>query len=112
MRALRGAVIGLLHVPPTLSALHATSAVNYFCHRGTNRRYETGEGSTNNAVLGILVLGEGEGWHNNHHRCPGAARAGFFWSEFDPIYYLLKVLAWLGIAWDLHEVPEEVRHAP
>ena len=47
----------------------------------------------------------GEGWHNNHHHFPGAARQGFYWWEIDLTYYGLRVLAWLGVIWDLKEPP-------
>jgi stearoyl-CoA desaturase (delta-9 desaturase) len=40
-----------------------------------------------------------------------AARQGFYWWEIDITYYLLKVLAALGIIWDLKPVPHEVRDA-
>ena len=44
----------------------------------------------------------------NHHYYPGAARQGFYWWEFDPTYYLLKVLSWIGLVRDLRPVPERV----
>jgi stearoyl-CoA desaturase (delta-9 desaturase) len=44
-----------------------------------------------------------EGWHNHHHY-PIAARNGFFWWEYDVTYYVLKVLQWLGVIWDLNEL--------
>ena len=91
-----------------LLALHAASAVNYYCHKGKNRRYETHDRSTNNFVLGVLTFGEG--WHNNHHHYPGTARAGFFWWEVDVFYYILKMLSWLGVVWDLREVPNRVKY--
>lgn len=87
--------------------LNATSAVNYFCHRGTNRRYPTNDDSTNRPLLSFFILGEG--WHHNHHYSPGSARCGFLWYEFDFIFYVLKVLSWLRIVWDLKEAPGEVR---
>jgi stearoyl-CoA desaturase (delta-9 desaturase) len=37
-----------------------------------------------------------------------AARAGFYWWELDLTYYVLRVLALLGIVWDLHPVPAKV----
>ena len=91
-----------------LFALHAASAVNYYCHKGKNRRYQTQDRSTNNVLLGILTFGEG--WHNNHHHYPGTARAGFFWWEIDIFYYVLKILSRLGIVWDLREVPKAVKY--
>ncbi|HEX7296792.1 MAG TPA: acyl-CoA desaturase [Pyrinomonadaceae bacterium] len=91
-----------------LLALHAASAVNYYCHKGKNRRYQTQDRSTNNVLLGVLTFGEG--WHNNHHHYPGTARAGFFWWEIDIFYYVLKILSWLGLVWDLREVPNAVKY--
>jgi stearoyl-CoA desaturase (delta-9 desaturase) len=86
--------------------LNITSAVNYVCHRFGSRRYDTDEGSRNNIIVAILSWGEG--WHNNHHRYPVAARAGFAWYEIDVNYYLIRALAALGIVWGVREVPARV----
>lgn len=86
--------------------LNSASAVNYFCHKFGSRRYPTRDRSTNNAWVAFLTLGEG--WHNNHHFFPQAARAGFFWWEVDVVYGMIKVLAWLGIVWDVRGVPHSV----
>ena len=86
-----------------------TSAVNYFCHKGGKRQYETNDYSTNRPVLSFFILGEG--WHNNHHFYPRSARAGFFWYELDFIFYVLKVLSWFGFIWDLKPAPEAVKRA-
>lgn len=87
-----------------LIALHSTSAVNYFCHCGRSRRFRTPDASANNWFLAVLLFGEG--WHNNHHEYPGAARAGFRWYEVDLIYYVLKAISWTGLIWNMHEVPD------
>ena len=50
----------------------------------------------------------GEGWHNNHHRYMKSVRQGFYWWEIDPTYYLLKMLSWLRIVWDLRTVPPDI----
>jgi len=84
-----------------LTALHVTSAVNYFGHRGRRRPFDVGDDSSNSILLAILFLGEG--WHNNHHRFPSAARAGLRWWEVDVLYYVLKLLSWTGLIWDLRE---------
>ena len=89
-------------------ALHMASGINYFCHKGNNRRYETNDGSTNSLVMALLTFGEG--WHNNHHHYPNTARAGFFWWEWDPVYYTLRVLAWTGLVWDVRGVPDRVKY--
>jgi stearoyl-CoA desaturase (delta-9 desaturase) len=85
-------------------AIHAPALVNYFCHRGGKRRFETPDGSTNSWLLALLFWGEG--WHNNHHHFPGAAHAGLRWYEIDLAYYVIKILSWLGLVWDLRVVKE------
>jgi stearoyl-CoA desaturase (delta-9 desaturase) len=53
----------------------------------------------------------GEGWHNNHHYFQSAARQGFFWWEVDITYYILKMLSWCGIVWNLRGVPDKMLHS-
>jgi stearoyl-CoA desaturase (delta-9 desaturase) len=83
------------------------SAVNYFGHKRWTRRYDTSDNSANNPLVAILSLGEG--WHNNHHHYPAACHAGFFWWEIDILYYEIRLLAWLGLVWDLKMVPTRAR---
>jgi stearoyl-CoA desaturase (delta-9 desaturase) len=33
-------------------------------------------------------------------------RQGFFWWEVDITYYLLKMMSWTGLIWDLRPVPK------
>jgi len=82
--------------------MHAVSAVNYFCHRSGRRAFATRDRSTNNLLVALLTFGEG--WHNNHHRFPRAARAGVQWWELDPIYYVIRLCAAMGIVWDVREI--------
>lgn len=86
--------------------LHFTSAVNYVCHRWGTRRFETGDDSRNNWLVALITWGEG--WHNNHHYYPASARAGFYWWELDANYWLIRLLAAIGLVWDVREVPERV----
>ena len=86
---------------------HGTVTINSFDHMIGTRRYDTPDTSRNNAVLALITLGEG--WHNNHHHYAVTARQGFFWWEIDITYYLLKILSWLDIVWDLRQLPENVR---
>jgi len=87
----------------TIVLFHATCTINSLAHLFGRRRFETKDESRNNWLLALLTFGEG--WHNNHHYCPGATRQGFYWWEIDLTYYGLKLLAWLGIIRDLHPVP-------
>jgi len=50
----------------------------------------------------------GEGWHNNHHRFAVSARQGFYWWEIDISYYILKLMAKVGIIYDLNPVPRRI----
>lgn len=93
----------------TVVLTHATLTINSLAHRWGKRRYATRDDSRNNWLLALLTLGEG--WHNNHHHFPGSARQGFFWWEIDISYYLLRLLALLGIVSELRNVPEAVRNA-
>lgn len=83
-----------------------TFAVNSIGHLWGRQRFATGEGSRNNAVLGYLAMGDG--WHNNHHRAPYSARHGFAWYEFDMSYQFIRLLALLGLAWDVKQPPPEL----
>jgi len=85
---------------------HVTFAVNSVGHTLGSRRYETNEESTNSLLLALLT--GGEGWHNNHHRYPNSERQGFYWWEIDPTHYVLVMLSWLGIVWDIRGPSEQV----
>lgn len=88
---------------------HGTFTINSLSHMFGRRRYLTTDNSRNSAVLAVVTMGEG--WHNNHHHYQGSVRQGFFWWEFDPTYYVLKVLAALGLVWDLRAPPAHVVRA-
>lgn len=90
----------------TVFLYHVTYSVNSFAHLVGSRRFPTADGSRNNFVVAILTLGEG--WHNNHHHYPTSARQGFYRWEIDFTYYVLVVLARLGLVWDLRPVPAHV----
>ena len=87
----------------TTVLFHATSSINSLAHLLGKRRYATDDDSRNSFILALITLGEG--WHNNHHRYMSTARQGFYWWEIDISYYLLKVLSWTGIIWNLKPVP-------
>ena len=90
----------------TVVLAHGTFTINSLAHVFGRRRYETGDDSRNSFMLAMVTLGEG--WHNNHHHFPAAARNGFFWWEIDITYYVLRILAALGVIWDLRPVPEQL----
>jgi stearoyl-CoA desaturase (Delta-9 desaturase) len=82
---------------------HGSFSVNSLTHLFGRRRYETSDDSRNSFLVALATTGEG--WHNNHHRYPNSARQGFRWWEIDVTYYVLWLLARLGIVWDLRRPP-------
>ncbi len=76
--------------------LHATWLVNSATHLWGTRRFETRDDSTNSWWVALLTFGEG--WHNNHHAYPRAAKHGLKWYEIDVNWYGIRVLQLLGLA--------------
>lgn len=99
-----GLVIGFFL--STVFLYHGTFFINSLAHVHGKQRYVTGDTSRNNWWLAVITLGEG--WHNNHHAYQRSTRQGFRWYEFDPTYYALKAMSWVGLVWDLGEPPAEV----
>jgi stearoyl-CoA desaturase (delta-9 desaturase) len=90
----------------TTALFHGTCSINSLAHIFGRKRFPTKDDSRNSFLLSLITLGEG--WHNNHHHYMNATRQGFYWWEFDPTYYGLKLLSWLGIIWGLRPVPEAI----
>jgi stearoyl-CoA desaturase (Delta-9 desaturase) len=99
-----GLVVGFFW--STVMLYHGTFCINSLAHVRGRKRYVTGDDSRNNWLLALFTMGEG--WHNNHHACQSSVRQGFRWWEFDPTFYILKVLSWLRVVWDLKRPPEAV----
>ncbi len=93
----------------TVVLIHVTLTINSLAHCWGSRRYATRDQSRNNWLLALLTLGEG--WHNNHHHYPGAARQGFYWWEVDFSFYTLKLMSWMGLVRELRGVPPAIRNA-
>jgi len=91
----------------TVVLYHLTFAVNSVAHRWGSRPFATKDESRNNFLLALLTFGEG--WHNNHHHYPVSARQGFRWWQIDITYYILVLLSWLGVVWDIKPVPRHMR---
>ncbi len=76
--------------------LHITWLVNSATHMWGKRRFETTDDSTN--LWWVALLTFGEGWHNNHHAHPTAARHGLKWYEIDMNWYGIRLLKMFGLA--------------
>lgn len=89
----------------TVLLYHGTFMVNSICHIIGRRRFKTADQSRNNAIVAVLTLGEG--WHNNHHHYQSSANQGFRWWEIDISYYVLCVLSFCRVVWDLRRPPAD-----
>jgi len=100
--SLWGAVAGFLWggVVRMFVVEQGMSAINSVMHTFGARPYRTrGDNSRNLGVMAWLAWGEG--WHNNHHAFPYSAAFGLRWFEFDPGYLFIRLLAALGLAWNV-----------
>lgn len=79
----------------TVFGWHATWLVNSATHLWGTRRFETRDDSRNNALVAAITFGEG--WHNNHHAHPAAARHGLAWYELDINWCAIWLLEKLGL---------------
>ena len=87
----------------TTFLFHGTCAVNSLAHTLGSKRFDNDDESRNSLFLALITLGEG--WHNNHHQYQASARQGFYWWEIDISYYLIRLMGFAGIVWDIKPVP-------
>jgi stearoyl-CoA desaturase (delta-9 desaturase) len=107
-----GALVGLIWggLVRIFLVHHVTWSVNSVCHLWGRRPYPSADQSRNNFVFGVLAMGEG--WHNNHHAFPTSARHGLKWWQIDVSYWVIRVLALLGLAWKVRLPAEQARTVP
>lgn len=72
-----------------------TWGLNSLNHVFGRRRYHSNDNSRNIGWLALITMGEG--WHNNHHAYPSAARFGHQWWELDLGYSVIRLLQRLGL---------------
>lgn len=96
------AIIGLLRITVLQ---HATFFINSFCHVFGTRPYDEENSARDSFLAALLTFGEG--YHNYHHHFQADYRNGVKWYQFDPAKWLIKSLAFLGLASDLKTVPQE-----
>ncbi|MEB3223353.1 MAG: fatty acid desaturase [Candidatus Sericytochromatia bacterium] len=91
---------------PIFVAHHVVWSVNSLAHVrwGGYRNHDTDDDSVN--IPGWSLVALGEGYHNNHHHVPRAARMGQRWFEVDPTAGLIWLLERLGLARQVAWGPE------
>ena len=85
---------------------HVTWSINSVCHIWGSKPFNSHDESRNNAIFGVVGLGEG--WHNNHHAFPTSARHGLSWWQFDISYLIILGMSKIGLARDIR-VPSKDR---
>ncbi|GIX41764.1 MAG: fatty acid desaturase [Leptospiraceae bacterium] len=84
---------------------HATFCINSVCHSLGKKPYSLEESARDSWITALLTYGEG--YHNFHHKFPGDYRNAILPWQYDPSKWFIWTLSKLGLAWDLHRIPEE-----
>jgi fatty-acid desaturase len=86
--------------------------VGYFAHnRGPRSWHIEGAGVQGYNVRYCGLITMGEAWHNNHHAFPSSARLGVRPGEVDPGWWVLMLMARVGLAWNV-KTPETLPPRP
>jgi fatty-acid desaturase len=76
--------------------------IGYFAHNEGAMRFEVrGAAVQGRNIPWTSLLTMGESWHNNHHAFPGSARLGLAAGEWDPGWWMLKLLLRAGLVWNM-----------
>lgn len=84
--------------------------IGYFAHNQGQMHYQVdGAAVQGRNILFTSLLTMGESWHNNHHAFPGSARLGLFAGEWDPGWWMLRLLQRVGLVWNFR-LPAQMAH--
>lgn len=75
---------------------HATFCINSWAHTWGTRPYDKSQTAANSQICSFLTFGEGQ--HNYHHTFPYDYRIGDRWYYWDPGKWLIRSLAFTGLA--------------
>jgi len=84
---------------------HLTFFINSLAHIWGSQPYSDHNTSRDNGFLAFLTMGEG--YHNYHHSFQRDYYNGIRWWQYDPTKWLIRVLAWIGLAKNLYRTPME-----
>lgn len=82
---------------------HFTFFINSLAHWWGNQPYTEENTARDNPVLAFLTYGEG--YHNFHHIFTHDYRNGVRWYQWDPTKWLIRALAFFGLATKLRTTP-------
>lgn len=76
--------------------------VGHFAHDDEHRDWVVeGAAVQGQNVKFAALITMGESWHNNHHAFPGSAKLGMTDQQLDPGWWVLSLMAKLGLAWNI-----------
>jgi stearoyl-CoA desaturase (delta-9 desaturase) len=76
--------------------------IGYLAHNKGDRSWHvSGAAVQGYNVRWFALLTMGESWHNNHHAFPGSARLGIEKGQWDPGWWVLLLLAKIGVVENL-----------
>lgn len=84
----------LLPVVMAMGAFHG-AIINWFAHKYGYINFRLKNTSQNLLSVDLLMLGEA--YHNNHHNKPSSINFGKRWHEIDPVFHIIRLLAWCRI---------------
>ena len=95
--------VALVSLLAGFSVLGIPLLLNVVCHMTDlgYKNYDTTDDSVN--VWWVALLAQGEGWHNNHHACPGSARSGMKPMEIDTSWWVIAAMRKLGLVYRVNE---------
>ncbi|KZN46946.1 acyl-CoA desaturase [Pseudoalteromonas luteoviolacea] len=103
-----GDIFGMLLLAGVLRLVlsqHFTFFINSLAHIWGSRPYTEKNTARDNGFLALLTYGEG--YHNFHHIFASDYRNGIRWYHYDPTKWMIRALAYLGLAKKLKRTPVE-----
>ena len=85
---------------------HATFFINSLCHYMGQRTYDFKSTARDSWFVSWFTFGEG--YHNYHHKFQWDYRNGVKWFAYDPSKWIINILAFFGITYDLRKVKDHV----
>jgi len=78
--------------------------INSACHYFGKQTFDLNTSPRDSWVCALLT--HGEGYHSYHHKFPSDYRNGVRWYHWDPTKWIIGLLSFFGLAYDLHRMPE------
>jgi stearoyl-CoA desaturase (delta-9 desaturase) len=85
---------------------HTTFFINSWAHMFGDQPYSDQNTAKDSTMLAFFT--HGEGYHNYHHAFETDYRNGRMWYHYDPGKWLIAFMSYIGMAWDLRRIPDDM----